>query len=74
MYLLTLNCGSSSVKGKLYNLPSKDAPLAPAAKISVSNIGAKGDRVHVALKWLDGAGRGDVDERLGDGGEVERAS
>ncbi|CAK9784412.1 acetate and butyrate kinase [Cutaneotrichosporon oleaginosum] len=71
MYVLTLNCGSSSIKGKLFHLPSKEAPLKPAAKISVLNIGAKGDRVHVVVKWLDDEGRDDVDERMGDGGEVE---
>ncbi|BEI86211.1 hypothetical protein CcaverHIS002_0604980 [Cutaneotrichosporon cavernicola] len=70
MYLLTLNCGSSSIKGKLFNIPSKEAPLEAVAKISVLNIGAKGDRVHVVVKWLDGLTE-DVDERMGDGGQVE---
>ncbi|BEJ17045.1 hypothetical protein CspHIS471_0604460 [Cutaneotrichosporon sp. HIS471] len=70
MYLLTLNCGSSSIKGKLFNIPSKEAPLEAAAKISFLNIGAKGDRVHVVVKWLDGQTE-DVNERMGDGGEVE---
>lgn len=94
MHLLTLNCGSSSIKGKLYHLPSPSAPLEPAAKISVSNIGSKGDKVKLKVNWLDhcaegaggaegaegrgkGQGKGerkDVDDELGDGGEMERKS
>ncbi|WOO76818.1 putative acetate kinase [Vanrija pseudolonga] len=69
MYILALNCGSSSIKGKLFALPATpSAPLAAVATLAVSNIGAKGDNVTLRLKWDNGP-----DERQTgpDGGAVE---
>lgn len=89
MYLLALNCGSSSIKGKLYALPDKDSKkkdkaaqpgdedkthtlgntsgLEPVAKLSVSNIGAKGDNVRTQVKWYGKAEDVDVEGDEGEG-------
>lgn len=72
MYILALNCGSSSIKGKLFAFPtSPSAPLVSIATLAVSNIGAHGDNVTLRLKWENGP-----DERQtgADGGSVERES
>lgn len=72
MHLLALNCGSSSIKGKLFTLPaSSKEPLVHAAKIAVSNIGAKGDKVTTKIEW-DGDKGHDVDEVGEQGDRVER--
>lgn len=68
MYLLALNCGSSSIKGKLYAV-KKDFDL--AASISVSNIGAEGDNVKMKISWV-GDERDDDEKEIGKGSEVER--
>jgi acetate kinase len=70
-YLLAINCGSSSIKGKLYHLPgSKDEPLKDAASLSISNISSKGEKVKIKIQWQGEEGR-DVEEEGEDGGEVE---
>ncbi|KAL1413135.1 hypothetical protein Q8F55_000884 [Vanrija albida] len=69
MYILALNCGSSSIKGKLFALPpASDSPLARVATLAVSNIGAAGDAVTLRLRWATGE---DVREAGGDGGSVQ---
>jgi hypothetical protein len=56
-YLLAINCGSSSIKGKLYHLPgSKDEPLNDAASLSVSNISSKGEKIKIKIQWRGGQG------------------
>lgn len=70
-YLLAINCGSSSIKGKLYHLPkSKDEPLNDAASLSVSNISSKGEKIKIKIQWQGQEGK-DVVEEGEDGGEVE---
>lgn len=70
-YLLAINCGSSSIKGKLYHLPkSKDEPLNDAASLSVSNISSKGEKIKIKIQWQGQEGK-DVEEEGEDGGEVE---
>jgi acetate kinase len=70
-YLLAINCGSSSIKGKLYHLPgSKDEPLNDAASLSVSNISSKGEKIKIKIQWKKEEGK-DVDEEGEDGGDVE---
>lgn len=77
MYLLALNCGSSSIKGKLFDLPPAatpadlDVPLNGAATIAVSNIGSKGDKVVIKVSWEAGRGQ-DVKEEGAEGSTVER--
>lgn len=68
-HLLALNCGSSSIKGKLFALPA----LKEAATLAVSNIGSKGDKVTVTIRWTGGEGE-DVDTQAGAGEEFERES
>lgn len=71
MYLLAINCGSSSIKGKLYAIPqNKSEPLEPTADLSVSNISSKGEKVKIEVKWENGKGN-DVAEEGEDGGSVE---
>lgn len=67
MYLVALNCGSSSIKGKLYAVGPK---FTTVAVISVSNIGAAGDDVQLKITWEDG--KNGIDEDIGKGSEVER--
>jgi acetate kinase len=71
MYLLAINCGSSSIKGKLYPLPpSKDEQLKPTANLSVSNISSKGENVKIKIKFEGEHGK-DLEEEGEDGGEVD---
>jgi hypothetical protein len=71
MYLLAVNCGSSSIKGKLYAIPSaKSDPLETVADLSVSNISSKGEKVKIKVTWSNGKGK-DINEDGEDGGSVE---
>jgi len=71
MYLLAINCGSSSIKGKLYGIPSsKSEPPSAVADLSVSNISSKGEKVKIKVGWEGGKGK-NVDEEGEDGGSVE---
>jgi len=70
-YLLAINCGYSSIKGKLYHLPgSKEKPLNDAASLSVSNISSKGEKIKIKIQWKGEEGK-DVNEEGEDGGDVE---
>jgi acetate kinase len=70
-YLLAINCGSSSIKGKLFHLPgSKEEVLKDAASLSVSNISSKGEKIKIKINWQEEEGR-DLEEEGEDGGEVE---
>jgi acetate kinase len=72
-YLLAVNCGSSSIKGKLYAIPpQKSETLKTTAQLSVSNIGSKGENVKIKIGWEDVKGK-DVSEEGEDGGSVECA-
>ncbi|KAK1925863.1 Acetokinase family-domain-containing protein [Papiliotrema laurentii] len=73
MHVLAVNCGSSSIKGKLYSVPSKDKPLDLIAQLSVSNISSKGEKVKISVKWANEQGK-DVNEQGEDGGTVEYKS
>jgi acetate kinase len=72
-YLLAINCGSSSIKGKLYHLPSsKSEDLSPAAGLSISNISSKGEKIKIKIQWeRKEEGSRNVDEEGDDGGEVD---
>lgn len=71
MYILAVNCGSSSIKGKLYTIPSSPSePLLPLASLGVSNISSKGEKVKISVDWEDSKGK-DVDEEGEDGATVE---
>lgn len=70
-YLLAINCGSSSIKGKLYHLPSSQQdPLNLAASLSISGISSKGEKIKIKIQWDGEEGR-DVSEEGEDGGDVE---
>ena len=70
-YLLAINCGSSSIKGKLYAIPSSySQQLKTEATLGVSNIGAKNEKVQIKVKWSDGQAK-DVSEEGDDGDEVD---
>ena len=72
MYLLAINCGSSSIKGKLYSIPSDTGhALETAAELGVSNISAKGQKVKIKLKWNGGSGNDDTEEDGDDGDSVD---
>ncbi|ORX37225.1 Acetokinase family-domain-containing protein [Kockovaella imperatae] len=70
-HILAINCGSSSIKGKLYAIPSSSSePLSAVATLGVSNIGAKGEKVQIKVKWSNEGDR-DVDEEGDDGDSVD---
>ncbi|KAK4689676.1 acetate kinase, partial [Tremellales sp. Uapishka_1] len=69
MYLLAINCGSSSIKGKLFSLPALEAK----ADLSVSNIGSKGDKVKIKIEWQGDHGK-NLQEDGDDGESVEYKS
>lgn len=50
-YILALNCGSSSIKSKLYKLPLVEHHE-PEASLSISNIGAEDSKISIKLQWL----------------------
>ncbi|CED84592.1 acetate kinase [Phaffia rhodozyma] len=63
-YILSLNCGSSSVKSKLFSIPADSSPpsasehdllstLKLIATADAGNIGAKGKDVEIELSWVD---------------------
>ncbi|KAJ9101045.1 hypothetical protein QFC21_003263 [Naganishia friedmannii] len=68
-YILAINCGSSSIKTKLYKIDDsgKRQPLTAVAEGSIKGIAAKGQKIKIKLEWLDGSGH-DVSEQgeLGD--------
>lgn len=71
MYLLAVNCGSSSIKGKLYAIPpAKSDPLGTVADLGVSNISSMGEKVKIKVTWSEGKGK-NVNEEGEDGGSVE---
>ena len=71
MYILAINCGSSSIKGKLFSIPSsKSQPLSTLANLGVSNISSKGEKVKINIGWEGGKGK-DVEEEGEDGGTVD---
>ncbi|WRT67973.1 acetate kinase [Kwoniella shivajii] len=56
-YLLAINCGSSSIKGKLFRIPkSKSDPLEFQSALEVVNIGSKDDKVKIKITWEEGKG------------------
>ncbi len=72
MYLLAINCGSSSIKGKLYALPkSKSDELNAVASLSVSNISSKGEKIKIKICWDKSQGKKDLNEEGEDGASVE---
>lgn len=72
MYLLAINCGSSSIKGKLYALSSSESdPLKDIADLSVSNISSKGEKVKIKITYSNYGKGKDVNEDGDDGASVE---
>jgi len=70
MHILAINCGSSSIKGKLYSIPTKQSESKVAASLSVSGISSKGEKVKISVEWVGEKGT-NVDEEGEDGGSVE---
>lgn len=70
-YILAINCGSSSIKSKLYSVSeTKGQPLTPVAEASVKGIAAKGQKIKIKVEWLDNSGH-DVSEEGEEGDVVE---
>ncbi|WVW84889.1 acetate kinase [Kwoniella bestiolae CBS 10118] len=64
-YLLAINCGSSSIKGKLFGIPkSTSEPLDSQASLEVVNIGSKDEKVKIKITW-----EGDRGENLTEEGK-----
>ncbi|WVR09779.1 acetate kinase [Kwoniella sp. DSM 27419] len=73
-YLLAVNCGSSSIKGKLYGIPdSPSQPLESLSNLEVTNIGSKDENVKIKIKWAKGKGD-DLTEEGKRGDEVDYGS
>ncbi|KAK8858766.1 acetate kinase [Kwoniella newhampshirensis] len=67
MYLLAINCGSSSIKGKLFFIANT---FELHANLAVSNISSKGEKVKIKIDWEEGKGENSVEEGE-DGDKVE---
>lgn len=62
-YILALNCGSSSIKSKVYRLPLEHP--APVASVSISNIGSS-RAVSIKVKWQGNGNDNNEDGPQGD--------
>lgn len=74
--ILALNCGSSSVKAKVYSIGEGEGQgIQPElfASIAISNINAQAEKIGVKLKWADGRGK-DINEEQDSGDAVKRES
>jgi len=70
-YILAINCGSSSIKSKLYLIPEdKHAALQSVADVTVKNIGSKGDKVKFKISWEDTEGVGKLGKDLEEDGDA----
>lgn len=70
-YILAINCGSSSIKSKLYSVSStKGQPLTAVAEASIKGIAAKGQNTKIKVEWLDGSGH-NLSEEGEEGDKVE---
>lgn len=70
-YILAINCGSSSIKSKLYLIPEdKHAALQSVADVTVKNIGSKGDKVKFKISWEDSEGVGKLGKDLEEDGDA----
>lgn len=70
-YILSINCGSSSVKGKLFEIASDKRSLTPAASLAVSGVGAAGKKIQIKVEWIGDIKGKDVKEEGDDGDSVE---
>lgn len=57
-YLLAINCGSSSIKGKLFAIPSFEL----LANLAVTNISSGDERVKIKITWEEGKGKDSEEE------------
>lgn len=57
-YLLAINCGSSSIKGKLFAIPSFEL----LANLAVTNISSSDERVKIKTTWEEGKGKDSEEE------------
>ncbi|WWC88663.1 acetate kinase [Kwoniella dendrophila CBS 6074] len=73
-YLLAINCGSSSIKGKLFGIPkSKSDSLDFQSSLEVVNIGSKDEKVKIKITWEEGKGE-NLSEEGKNGDEVDYES
>jgi acetate kinase len=70
-YILSINCGSSSVKGKLFEIAADKKSLKPAARLAVSGVGAAGKKIQVKVEWIGDIKGENVKEDGEDGDSVE---
>jgi acetate kinase len=68
-YILAINCGSSSIKSKLFLIPESKGALVPVADATVKNIGSKGDKVKFKIEWNDAQGVGKLGKDTEEEGE-----
>ncbi|KAL0240549.1 acetate kinase [Cryptococcus tetragattii IND107] len=57
-YLLAINCGSSSIKGKLFAIPSFEL----LANLAVTNISSSDERIKIKITWEEGKGKDSEEE------------
>jgi acetate kinase len=70
-YILSINCGSSSVKGKLFEIASDGKNLTPAASLAVTRVGAPGEKIQVKVEWTGDIKGKNIKEEGEDGDTVE---
>lgn len=69
--ILAINCGSSSIKAKLFQTTHAGGELQAIAEASIKNIASKGEKVVISVKWLKYGTGEDVEEDGEDGDQVE---
>ncbi|WVQ96531.1 acetate kinase [Kwoniella sp. CBS 9459] len=74
MYVLAINCGSSSIKGKLFGIPkAKSDPLDFRCSLEVVSIGSRDENVKIKINWEEGKGE-NLSEEGKRGDEVDYGS
>lgn len=69
-YILAINCGSSSIKAKLFS-SAEDGSLTAVAEASIKNIAAKREKVAISIKWIQEATGENFEEEGEDGDKVD---
>jgi hypothetical protein len=70
-FILAINCGSSSIKAKLFELGGEGNALTPVADLTVKNIAAKGEKVKFKITWEKNGWGSELEDEGEEGSEVD---
>lgn len=72
IYILSINCGSSSIKSKLYRLDKRNgstSKLCSVADVTVKNITSAGKKVEIQVEWVSEDGKEPMGQNVKEEGE-----